>query len=107
MQASRLKYLAEAFRIPILVTNQVTTYIGDGGSGGGSGGHLTAALGTLWAHAVNTRLVLESVQGEGGRGLPGGLAARLAGQSVQCDAERVCWHQPWPGLPAWLCTFWC
>ena len=23
--------------------------------------HLTAALGTMWAHAVNTRLVLESV----------------------------------------------
>ena len=61
VQASRLKYLAEAFSIPILVTNQVTTYIGD--SSGGGGGHLTAALGTLWAHAVNTRLVLESVQG--------------------------------------------
>ena len=68
VQASRLKYLAEAFSIPILVTNQVTTYIGDssagsGGGGSGGGGHLTAALGTLWAHAVNTRLVLESVQG--------------------------------------------
>jgi hypothetical protein len=25
--------------------------------------HLTAALGTLWAHAVNTRLVLEIVGG--------------------------------------------
>jgi RAD51-like protein 1 len=66
VQASRLKYLAEAFSIPILVTNQVTTYIGDssaGSGGSGGGGHLTAALGTLWAHAVNTRLVLESVQG--------------------------------------------
>jgi RAD51-like protein 1 len=63
VQASRLKYLAEAFSIPILVTNQVTTYIGDSSGGGGGGGHLTAALGTLWAHAVNTRLVLESVQG--------------------------------------------
>ncbi|KAL4420437.1 hypothetical protein ABPG75_010093 [Micractinium tetrahymenae] len=63
-QASRLKYLAEAFRIPVLVTNQVTTHLGDGGgSNGGGAGHLTAALGTMWAHAVNTRLVLESAAG--------------------------------------------
>lgn len=59
-QASRLKYLAEAFRIPVLVTNQVTTHLGEGS---GSAGHLTAALGTMWAHAVNTRLVLESAAG--------------------------------------------
>lgn len=72
LQASRLKFLAETFRIPVLVTNQVTTSFGGGGAGGtggtgggGGGGHLTAALGTLWAHAVNTRLVLESVQGAG------------------------------------------
>ncbi|KAI3430763.1 hypothetical protein D9Q98_009175 [Chlorella vulgaris] len=64
-QASRLKYLAETFHIPVLVTNQVTTHIGGsfGGGSTGGGGHLTAALGTLWAHAVNTRLVLEMVQG--------------------------------------------
>lgn len=37
---------------------------GPAGGGGGSGGHLQAALGTLWAHSVNTRLVMESVQGE-------------------------------------------
>lgn len=61
-QASRLKYLAEVFRIPVLVTNQVTTHMGDPSSAGG-GGHLTAALGTMWAHAVNTRLVLESTAG--------------------------------------------
>jgi RAD51-like protein 1 len=65
LQASRLKYLAETFHIPVLVTNQVTTHIGGsfGGGSTGGGGHLTAALGTLWAHAVNTRLVLEMVQG--------------------------------------------
>lgn len=28
-----------------------------------AGGHLTAALGTMWAHAVNTRLVLETAAG--------------------------------------------
>ena len=28
---------------------------------GGQGGGLVAALGALWAHAVNTRVVLESV----------------------------------------------
>ena len=28
---------------------------------GGQGGGLVAALGALWAHAVNMRLVLESV----------------------------------------------
>lgn len=37
LQASRLKYLAEAFQIPVLVTNQVTTRIGGDASGGGDG----------------------------------------------------------------------
>ncbi|GAB4819790.1 hypothetical protein N2152v2_006836 [Parachlorella kessleri] len=65
-QAARLKQLAETFRIPVLVTNQVTTMMrgGEGASAGvGGEGQLTAALGTLWAHAVNTRLVLESFEG--------------------------------------------
>lgn len=56
-QASRLKYLAESFRIPVLVTNQVTTAIGNNSNGG-----LTAALGPMWAHAVNTRLVMAAQQ---------------------------------------------
>jgi hypothetical protein len=44
---------------------QVTALMGHAqGAAGGSGeGQLTAALGTLWAHAVNTRLVLESFKG--------------------------------------------
>jgi RAD51-like protein 1 len=54
-QASRLKFLAESFRIPVLVTNQVTTAV----SGGGG---LTAALGPTWAHAVNTRLIMAAQQ---------------------------------------------
>lgn len=47
-QASRLKFIAESFQIPVLVTNQVTS----------SSIGLTAALGPMWAHAVNTRLVV-------------------------------------------------
>eukprot|EP01104_Vermistella_antarctica_P005070 TRINITY_DN15490_c0_g1_i1.p1 TRINITY_DN15490_c0_g1~~TRINITY_DN15490_c0_g1_i1.p1 ORF type:complete len:445 (-),score=62.94 TRINITY_DN15490_c0_g1_i1:34-1368(-) len=102
-QASMLKYYAEAFNIPVVVTNQVTTALrrggnvdaqhefsgkarppqarshpyaiaqtrkrknngGDDSDAGGDGddeissSYVTAALGTLWAHAVNTRLVLE------------------------------------------------
>ncbi|GLC45956.1 DNA repair protein RAD51 [Pleodorina starrii] len=66
--ASQLKALAESLRVPVLVTNQVTTRITPaaggqqppgGGGGGGGGGTLTAALGTKWAHCVNLRLVLE------------------------------------------------
>lgn len=70
--------LAEAFRIPVVVTNQVTTRLApqpgffpqqpatqtSGDAGGGSAGasvdaQLVAALGTKWGHDVNTRLCLE------------------------------------------------
>ncbi|PNH08874.1 DNA repair protein RAD51 2, partial [Tetrabaena socialis] len=65
--AAQLKLLAESLRIPVLVTNQVTTRFGPapGGrqqqhlGGGYGGGQLTAALGTKWSHCVNVRLVLE------------------------------------------------
>ncbi|KXZ49492.1 hypothetical protein GPECTOR_21g718 [Gonium pectorale] len=58
--ASQLKALAESLRLPVLVTNQVTTRIAEaGGERPGGGGTLTAALGTKWAHCVNLRLVLE------------------------------------------------
>ncbi|KAG2449106.1 hypothetical protein HYH02_005854 [Chlamydomonas schloesseri] len=66
--AASLKALAESLRIPVIVTNQVTTRIG-GGAGGGPGppgaggsGTLTAALGAKWAHCVNLRLVLQRLQ---------------------------------------------
>ncbi|CAG9466450.1 unnamed protein product [Pedinophyceae sp. YPF-701] len=72
-QAAALKHLAESFRIPVLVTNQVTTAIGPSATHGvasgvvpdaaQAGGRLTAALGAQWAHAVNTRLVLEHTAG--------------------------------------------
>eukprot|EP00457_Paulinella_chromatophora_P009837 gb/GEZN01009915.1/.p1 GENE.gb/GEZN01009915.1/~~gb/GEZN01009915.1/.p1 ORF type:complete len:334 (-),score=29.01 gb/GEZN01009915.1/:213-1214(-) len=57
--ASKLKYLGERFRIPVVVTNQVTTMWGKGGS---AESYLIAALGIAWAHAVNTRFVLDVVQ---------------------------------------------
>ena len=73
LQAAALKALAERHRVPVVVTNQVTArptgpaahaFQGGGGNDGGGGGndgdgHLSAALGTKWAHGVNVRLVLE------------------------------------------------
>ncbi|KAH7331749.1 hypothetical protein KP509_20G048900 [Ceratopteris richardii] len=69
------RYLAEAFRIPILVTNQVRissnsrfsvsrhnedadTMVHDPEL------QLTAALGPSWAHSVNIRIILESIGGQ-------------------------------------------
>jgi len=51
--ASVLKLLGDKFRIPIVVTNQVANKFKEA--------QLTAALGVAWAHAVNTRFVLENV----------------------------------------------
>jgi RAD51-like protein 1 len=56
-QAQTLKQLAERFNLQILVSNQVTTKIGELVDDT----FITAALGPLWAHSVNTRLVLEKV----------------------------------------------
>jgi hypothetical protein len=96
-QAARLKYLAESFRIPVLVTNQVTTAFGsasergadfafqqvdaEGAASASQRGRrlesqLVAALGTKWAHCVNTRLLLEAA--EGGRWV---TVAKSAGAS--------------------------
>lgn len=87
--ASALKQLAERLGMAAFVTNQVTTRVGarvrhahdtavrgggDTAGGGGddadSPGSVTAALGTKWAHCVNTRLVLEGAEGavDGGEG---------------------------------------
>jgi RAD51-like protein 1 len=52
-QAQLLKRLAERFDLPVIVTNQVTTKVNEVDAAVG------AALGPLWAHAVNMRLVLE------------------------------------------------
>eukprot|EP00878_Enallax_costatus_P014034 GHUV01014676.1.p1 GENE.GHUV01014676.1~~GHUV01014676.1.p1 ORF type:complete len:342 (+),score=88.81 GHUV01014676.1:305-1330(+) len=73
-QAAVLKSIAEAHRIPVVVTNQVTARPSGPtthafqqqqqqrprpGDSSSSSGHVTAALGTKWAHAVNVRLILE------------------------------------------------
>eukprot|EP00271_Cylindrocystis_brebissonii_P014506 TRINITY_DN3586_c0_g1_i2.p1 TRINITY_DN3586_c0_g1~~TRINITY_DN3586_c0_g1_i2.p1 ORF type:complete len:370 (+),score=75.48 TRINITY_DN3586_c0_g1_i2:518-1627(+) len=87
-QASLLKFLAETFRIPVLVTNHVmalrpgssaATADFDFVPGKGFGASrspredalstaveetVTAALGTKWAHCVNIRLILESYAGQ-------------------------------------------
>lgn len=53
--ASKLKHTAESLRVPVVVTNQVTTKSADG-----TDGRLAAALGIAWAHAVNTRYHLRT-----------------------------------------------
>ena len=61
-QASVLKRAADDFRIPIVVTNQVTANMDSAhpqAPGHAGDETVVAALGTLWAHAVNVRLVLE------------------------------------------------
>jgi RAD51-like protein 1 len=55
-QAGLLKRVAEQFNLTVVTTNQVTAGFGDGTG-------QRAALGVLWGHCVNTRLVLEQQQG--------------------------------------------
>ncbi|XP_054827771.1 DNA repair protein RAD51 homolog 2 isoform X2 [Eublepharis macularius] len=79
-EASVLKYLAEEFSIPVILTNQITTWLSNGlaiqadplspaddfslsegcsRNGDGESGYVTAALGNTWSHSVNTRLILQ------------------------------------------------
>ncbi|XP_069773283.1 DNA repair protein RAD51 homolog 2 isoform X3 [Narcine bancroftii] len=79
-EAATLKYLAEEFFIPIILTNQITTRMGPreavcfqpgsvaddlplsegrGISPDGETGYATAALGNTWSHSVNTRLIMQ------------------------------------------------
>ncbi|KAM6073868.1 DNA repair protein RAD51 homolog 2 isoform 2-T2 [Chlamydotis macqueenii] len=82
--ASVLKYLAQEFSIPVILTNQITTSLSNGpaiqadlvspaddlslsedlssgasASGKKESGCVTAALGNTWSHSVNTRLILQ------------------------------------------------
>eukprot|EP00062_Callorhinchus_milii_P021010 gi/632977274/ref/XP_007905256.1/ PREDICTED: DNA repair protein RAD51 homolog 2 isoform X1 [Callorhinchus milii] len=79
-EAAMLKFLAEEFSIPIILTNQITTrlsqdYTGLSQLNTGAGvapmtadsgvnldehsGYTTAALGNTWSHSVNTRLIMQ------------------------------------------------
>ncbi|XP_032882549.1 DNA repair protein RAD51 homolog 2 [Amblyraja radiata] len=79
-EAATLKYLAEEFSIPVILTNQITTRIGQrqaasfkpssaeidllqsegcGVSPDGETGFATAALGNTWSHSINTRLIMQ------------------------------------------------
>ncbi|XP_021467980.2 DNA repair protein RAD51 homolog 2 isoform X5 [Oncorhynchus mykiss] len=70
-EAATLKYLAQAFHIPVVLTNQITTHVGDRGERGAASfrgasderdsGYVTAALGNTWSHSVNTRLIVQYV----------------------------------------------
>uniref|UniRef100_A0A8C4WWH6 DNA repair protein RAD51 homolog 2 n=1 Tax=Eptatretus burgeri TaxID=7764 RepID=A0A8C4WWH6_EPTBU len=66
-QAAFLKYLAEEFCIPILLTNQITVKFNDRPTStletteepSVEESFVTTALGTTWGHSANTRLVLQ------------------------------------------------
>ncbi|XP_032479463.1 DNA repair protein RAD51 homolog 2 isoform X1 [Phocoena sinus] len=79
-EAASLKYLAEEFSIPVILTNQITTHLSgalasqadlvspaddlslsEGTSGSSC---VTAALGNTWSHSVNTRLILQYLGSE-------------------------------------------
>ncbi|XP_036887581.1 DNA repair protein RAD51 homolog 2 isoform X2 [Sturnira hondurensis] len=79
-EAASLKYLAEEFSIPVILTNQITTHLSrarasqadlvspaddlslsEGASGPSC---VTAALGNTWSHSVNTRLIFQHLGSE-------------------------------------------
>ncbi|XP_006884862.1 PREDICTED: DNA repair protein RAD51 homolog 2 [Elephantulus edwardii] len=74
-EAALLKYLAEEFSIPVILTNQITTHPSRAltsqadlvspaddlslSEGASTSSCMTAALGNTWSHSVNTRLILQ------------------------------------------------
>ncbi|XP_044024674.1 DNA repair protein RAD51 homolog 2 isoform X2 [Siniperca chuatsi] len=63
-EATTLKYLAHQFNIPVVLTNQITTHVGNQGSSLPTevdSAFVTAALGNTWSHSVNTRLIVQYV----------------------------------------------
>mmetsp|Transcript_24253 Transcript_24253/g.77873 ORF Transcript_24253/g.77873 Transcript_24253/m.77873 type:complete len:114 (-) Transcript_24253:2228-2569(-) len=65
--ASTLKRVAEQFRIPVLVTNQITVRLPPQSSDDDVAAVIAPALGNTWAHAVNTRIMLTSLDAEATR----------------------------------------
>jgi RecA/RadA recombinase len=59
MCSAALKRMSHNFGVAVLVSNQVMSSKGDASEDGSSNFNVGAALGLVWAHAVNTRLVLE------------------------------------------------
>lgn len=55
------KFLAESFSVPVVVSNHVTSGMRRTRSGETDEATVVAALGTLWAHGINTRLVMEDL----------------------------------------------
>ncbi|KTG43721.1 hypothetical protein cypCar_00013594 [Cyprinus carpio] len=68
-EAGVLKYLSQAFCIPVVLTNQITTHVSEkvhcaqwnqaDVSKEEDSGFVTAALGNTWSHSVNTRLIVQ------------------------------------------------
>lgn len=90
-QASLLKQAAERFAIPVVVTNQIT----GGADGSGGGDQQRAALGVVWAHAVNTRLILDQ-QDRVRRVRVRARLERCALLVLKCGAYVLSTH-----IPAW------
>ena len=110
--ASVLKQHAERLHMAAFVTNQVTTRLGgagtrhatggEGGVGGelggaagavvegaaGGEGSMTAALGTKWAHCVNTRIVMEGAAVSRGEADEADAAAAAGGEAAVVDARE-------------------
>ncbi|XP_073923819.1 DNA repair protein RAD51 homolog 2 isoform X2 [Castor canadensis] len=79
-EASLLKYLAEEFSIPVILTNQITTHLSGGlasladvvsptddlspSEGNSVSSCVIAALGNTWSHSVTTRLILQYLDSE-------------------------------------------
>ncbi|XP_072695151.1 DNA repair protein RAD51 homolog 2 isoform X6 [Canis lupus baileyi] len=79
-EAASLKYLAEEFSIPVILTNQITTHLSRAlasqadlvspaddlslSEGTSASSCVMAALGNTWSHSVNTRLILQYLGSE-------------------------------------------
>jgi RecA/RadA recombinase len=59
MCSAALKRMSHNYGVAVLVSNQVMSSKGDASDDGSANFNVGAALGLVWAHAVNTRLVLE------------------------------------------------